>query len=109
RLSFSSRGRHTSCYRDWSSDVCSSDLIRALDEAAEVFLEAYAACGGSPVAAHLPFYKAALWLRGAKKDVKTKPLGWRQWAEAKQIGRASCRERVYVSVVRLARDWESGR
>src|SRR5438128_12672791 len=23
---FSSRGRHTSCYRDWSSDVCSSDL-----------------------------------------------------------------------------------
>ena len=57
--------------------------IRALDEAAEVFLEAYAACGGSPVAAHLPFYKAALWLRGAKKDVKTKPLGWRQWAEAK--------------------------
>src|SRR6266852_1641225 len=23
---FSSRSRHTSCYRDWSSDVCSSDL-----------------------------------------------------------------------------------
>src|SRR5207245_7228569 len=23
---FSSRGRHTRCYRDWSSDVCSSDL-----------------------------------------------------------------------------------
>src|SRR6266542_4649770 len=23
---FSSRRRHTSCYRDWSSDVCSSDL-----------------------------------------------------------------------------------
>src|SRR2546429_1567018 len=26
---FSSRGRHTSCGRDWSSAVCSSDLIRA--------------------------------------------------------------------------------
>src|SRR6266852_5687059 len=26
---FSSRRRHTSCYRDWSSDVCSSDLYRA--------------------------------------------------------------------------------
>src|SRR5208282_1445363 len=26
-----SRRRHTRCYRDWSSDVCSSDL-RALDD-----------------------------------------------------------------------------
>src|SRR5438128_8222785 len=26
---FSSRRRHTRCYRDWSSDVCSSDLSRA--------------------------------------------------------------------------------
>src|SRR6266852_7736630 len=25
-LFFSSSGRHTRCYRDWSSDVCSSDL-----------------------------------------------------------------------------------
>src|SRR2546429_8071741 len=27
---FSSRRRHTRCSRDWSSDVCSSDLIQAL-------------------------------------------------------------------------------
>src|SRR4030043_2319474 len=27
---FSSRSRHTSCSRDWSSDVCSSDLDRAI-------------------------------------------------------------------------------
>src|SRR5438128_12685281 len=26
---FSSRRRHTRCYRDWSSDVCSSDLCSA--------------------------------------------------------------------------------
>src|SRR5207245_5338912 len=26
---FSSRRRHTRCYRDWSSDVCSSDLVQA--------------------------------------------------------------------------------
>src|SRR5207245_3014898 len=26
---FSSRRRHTRCYRDWSSDVCSSDLAAA--------------------------------------------------------------------------------
>src|SRR5690554_7262102 len=28
-LFFSSRRRHTRCGRDWSSDVCSSDLIRS--------------------------------------------------------------------------------
>src|SRR3989337_2710562 len=28
---FSSRRRHTRCYRDWSSDVCSSDLHDASD------------------------------------------------------------------------------
>src|SRR5207245_5527775 len=27
---FSSRRRHTRCYRDWSSDVCSSDLSLVL-------------------------------------------------------------------------------
>src|SRR5690554_7098212 len=29
---FSSRRRHTRCGRDWSSDVCSSDLVRNLDK-----------------------------------------------------------------------------
>src|SRR5690606_40036204 len=34
---FSSRRRHTRFSRDWSSDVCSSDLSEALlDEAAEI-------------------------------------------------------------------------
>src|SRR6266542_4651630 len=28
---FSSRRRHTRCYRDWSSDVCSSDLPVGID------------------------------------------------------------------------------
>src|SRR5207245_7510679 len=31
---FSSRRRHTRCYRDWSSDVCSSDLATASPPAA---------------------------------------------------------------------------
>src|SRR5207245_8725745 len=44
---FSSRRRHTRCYRDWSSDVCSSDLSvhrllidaqQASDQAARVKL-----------------------------------------------------------------------
>src|SRR6266436_7543340 len=29
---FSSRRRHTRCSRDWSSDVCSSDLLKAISE-----------------------------------------------------------------------------
>src|SRR3712207_2076775 len=33
-LFFSSRRRHTRYWRDWSSDVCSSDLRRATDESA---------------------------------------------------------------------------
>src|SRR5207245_3137499 len=40
---FSSRRRHTRCYRDWSSDVCSSDLARIaadLEGAWEVLGEA---------------------------------------------------------------------
>src|SRR6266542_4837010 len=31
---FSSRRRHTRCYRDWSSDVCSSDLDYSLQHTA---------------------------------------------------------------------------
>src|SRR6266436_4008189 len=33
---FSSRRRHTRCSRDWSSDVCSSDLERIIQRAAEL-------------------------------------------------------------------------
>src|SRR5256884_2832245 len=32
---FSSRRRHTRCSRDWSSDVCSSDLLPFLDQIEE--------------------------------------------------------------------------
>src|SRR6266436_3513285 len=37
---FSSRRRHTRCSRDWSSDVCSSDLHGNLFAAANFFHEA---------------------------------------------------------------------
>src|SRR5207245_6344291 len=35
---FSSRRRHTRCYRDWSSDVCSSDLYPTVDLKAAALL-----------------------------------------------------------------------
>src|SRR5258707_4767201 len=62
---FSSRRRHTRYWRDWSSDVCSSDLIppdpldlsweRHLDREARVapLLDALAAFGADVVHAHL--------------------------------------------------------
>src|SRR3989442_4837880 len=34
---FSSRRRHTRCGRDWSSDVCSSDLSSAIATAIDAF------------------------------------------------------------------------
>src|SRR3712207_9022160 len=36
---FSSRRRHTRYWRDWSSDVCSSDLVRRGGRLGQAFLE----------------------------------------------------------------------
>src|SRR5699024_2206708 len=38
---FSSRRRHTRSKRDWSSDVCSSDLLNYFDTAKEAYFNAY--------------------------------------------------------------------
>src|SRR5208282_3314972 len=46
---FSSRRRHTRCYRDWSSDVCSSDL--------RIIIKAAAAAGVAQLA--VPFVLTA--------------------------------------------------
>src|SRR2546429_6732814 len=47
-LFFSSRRRHTRCSRDWSSDVCSSDLAtRALDPPGGVRLGGRRRAGGA--------------------------------------------------------------
>src|SRR5437763_384489 len=73
---FSSRRRHTRYIGDWSSDVCSSDLFRALT-------------------------------RRAAQAVRPQELGYdfetafllAALTRGLQIGRASCRERVEISVV----------
>src|SRR5207245_7403119 len=43
---FSSRRRHTRCYRDWSSDVCSSDLAGGVQVAADQLVHAVDAGAG---------------------------------------------------------------
>src|SRR5437868_14979378 len=72
---FSSRRRHTRSKRDWSSDVCSSDL--------------YAPMGCRP---RTDFAVPV----SAPRHVSDSA---RRAACARQIGRASCRERVWVAVV----------
>src|SRR5688500_20130327 len=72
---FSSRRRHTRLQGDWSSDVCSSDLagVVRLDDAGRL---------GDADRAQL-----------VVQVVAARPVA------GGEIGRASCRERVLVSVV----------
>src|SRR5690349_25174922 len=74
---FSSRRRHTRSLRDWSSDVCSSDLSARQGES--VYAARAPRGGRHDHAAHAPRH----------------PLHH-------EIGRASCRERVEISVVAVA-------
>src|SRR5205814_8029683 len=99
---FSSRRRHTRCLSDWSSDVCSSDLGKTPP-------------GSGP--RHFAFHPNGRFVyvineikctlstfswdaaHGAMKElqtVSTLPDGY------KEIGRASCRERVEVTGVHAA-------
>src|SRR5437870_3132409 len=94
----SSRRRHTRWPRDWSSDVCSSDLLlKTCADDAFVVLD-----GSNRHATHrvMPGYgdvliwkrigRQVFWMLRAGGDAPTSP--WIQFIE--QIGRASCRERV---------------
>src|SRR5436853_2611578 len=91
---FSSRRRHMRCLSDWSSDVCSSDLVSAemtrcaAIAAPEERLTCYDAlvCAGI-VAAEERLACYDTLAKPKLPDVQTSP------GDA-EIGRASCRERV---------------
>src|SRR5207253_7205766 len=98
------RRRHTRWPRDWSSDVCSSDLVAlhlklpgelSLDDAHRVAsLVEQAITGAVPevvsVQTHLePLREPAFGAAPADADVE---------ADTEKIGRASCRERGERSV-----------
>src|SRR5699024_11818259 len=93
RFFFSSRRRHTRSKRDWSSDVCSSDLKLFIQQGRKVFREV------SPLVAetiqnHLeslslkPEDLRRMWLHQANLNMNQ--LIARRVLE---IGRASCRAR----------------
>src|SRR5207245_3039323 len=88
---FSSRRRHTRCYRDWSSDVCSSDLF--LPERGRRVRER----DGS-LRAFDRERKDRVSVRFDFRNRDEKPAFERVREELRQIGRASCRERVWVAV-----------
>src|SRR5205809_3309740 len=93
---FSSRRRHTRCSRDWSSDVCSSDLYEARGAQHGMFY------GSFPRAQNL-FCNAGVWHLPCNEGLSSAPgreiVGTTM---APEIGRASCRERVEITVVEVS-------
>src|SRR5207253_7467233 len=101
---FSSRRRHTRWPRDWSSDVCSSDL----DDGFQVSSDAVSTIRWNSVKFPVLVAKGPDYLSlstiaknhgtglfmGSSEETTSSPCD--------QIGRASCRERVYSMVARGA-------
>src|SRR5207245_4948070 len=94
---FSSRRRHTRCYRDWSSDVCSSDLLPCRQRRH--------GGAGTLLIDREPLLEVLLRLflvapeesRHLHGDVAGQGVG-AYGARVEQIGRASCRGRDETSV-----------
>src|SRR5947209_11323922 len=80
---FSSRRRHTRYWRDWSSDVCSSDLAKYLVETQKVNAKHIGVYGGS--------YGGFITLMAMFTAPDTFAAGAAN--RPVEIGRASCRER----------------
>src|SRR5699024_11218001 len=93
---FASRRRHTRSKRDWSSDVCSSDLRGSAPPCAAVLLE-----GGPLALAVAELDQRVRHPDGLPAVAVAAPHGGadpRLVARADdQIGRASCRERACVA------------
>src|SRR2546429_1536249 len=88
-LFFSSRRRHTRCSRDWSSDVCSSDLYSIYISTRFYCLIYRIKCNrlsGKDKHAFFTMTQYLILLLRAATVIPSRPL--------MEIGRASCRERV---------------
>src|SRR5690625_5465148 len=88
---FSSRRRHTRWPRDWSSDVCSSDLLFHINHEMKQPLT-------NEINTIIHSYDKVLVTAG--RFVKEKDQHTLLRAFAKEIGRASCRERMYIKMKR---------
>src|SRR5690348_17601231 len=92
---FSSRRRHTRWTGDWSSDVCSSDLL-VINWTRELRMWAedvpYEVIGGDTQARKTSWFVSKCPLKLVNYELLTRD----------EIGRASCRERVEISVGAVA-------
>src|SRR5436853_2543367 len=84
---FSSRRRHTRCLSDWSSDVCSSDLV-------SITLMSLVGLRDMSVIETPPKDRMAIQTVVAPFDEKLIRSAVEHELERGEIGRASCRERV---------------
>src|SRR5690606_41083458 len=93
---FSSRRRHTRFSRDWSSDVCSSDLGSILDQ------DWVVAQGGWDGSCETWQNYYAMTSEEDPLSLVTNgtgPFSLASWEPDVEIGRASCRERVSRSKI----------
>src|SRR5207249_7336453 len=104
-----SRRRHTRSKRDWSSDVCSSDLkmdSAPSEQPATVWYAKYPVpkLEGTKVSKD----ELLSWLKDDKMSGQFLLVDLRRTdyevCGMAQIGRASCRERVYILVVGMGLD-----
>src|SRR2546429_5477483 len=95
---FSSRRRHTRCSRDWSSDVCSSDL----DSSLEVTWEDWNLVLDTNLRGS--FFVSQAVARGmiARGYGRIINIGSVTSVAGYEIGRASCRERGEISGVAVS-------
>src|SRR5207249_8551604 len=99
----SSRRRHTRSKRDWSSDVCSSDLGQSVqyvrrDLRSQVRIGLHDACDVGEIFLALAAAPLAILRRpDLSEEYILDPSDAKR--QTKQIGRASCRERVWTSGV----------
>src|SRR5699024_12379715 len=91
---FSSRRRHTRSKRDWSSDVCSSDLIKLILRALEAPLRTIVSNAGEE--ASVIVNQVAEKEGNYGYNASTGEFG------DLEIGRASCRERGESAVVAVS-------
>src|SRR5690606_41191198 len=92
---FSSRRRHTRFSRDWSSDVCSSDLEAAANRDRPSEIQPFLRKHFEQIA----MAKVATSALMAQEMGYLPPEAVIVMNDARQIGRASCREREEVGVV----------
>src|SRR5690606_40917749 len=91
---FSSRRRHTRFSRDWSSDVCSSDLEYLISRQPDVYI----ATGGPQLSGKGLAVGPGIDAQQAQASLR-QILGRTGIAQLNEIGRASCRDRGWGAVV----------